>query len=105
LRGKGYDVLAASDASEALELSANGIDVLVSDMVLPGVSGHELAREIRGRAARTQVIFISAHPADVLQQEGKLDPGARYLQKPFALEELDALIARVLGDESLARCG
>jgi PAS domain S-box-containing protein len=105
LSGKGYDVLAASDASEAIELSANGIDVLVTDMVLPGASGHELAREIRGRAARTQAIFISAHPADLLHQEGKLEPGAHYLQKPFALEELDALIARVLGDESLARCG
>jgi PAS domain S-box-containing protein len=100
LKGKGYAVLAASSPSEALDTasSQDSIDVLVTDMVLPEITGSELASRLRARAPSMKVIYMSAHPAEVLNAQGHLEAGAPCLEKPFEMEELESLLADVLAD-------
>jgi PAS domain S-box-containing protein len=98
LKGRGYTVLAAASPSEALAIARKepSIDVLVTDMVLPEITGSELALRLRTQAPRMQVIYMSAHPQEVLTSGGNLEAGAPYLEKPFEMEELEQLLDRVL---------
>jgi CheY-like chemotaxis protein len=105
LKGKGYTVLAAASPSEALGAARtqDTIDVLVTDMILPEITGSELASKLCASAPSMKVIYMSAHPADVLSARGHLQPGAPCLEKPFEMEALAELLARVLAGQDDAR--
>jgi two-component system cell cycle sensor histidine kinase/response regulator CckA len=89
LRGGGYTVLEAADA-EAAEMICGShpgvIDLLVSDVVLPGVSGPRLADALKARVPGLKTLFISGYPADVSSQTGL--PVGAFLPKPFSREAL-----------------
>ena len=96
LERKGYRVLAADNGSRAETFAAEAsIDVLLTDIVLPDASGNELADKIRARTPRIHVVFMSAHPAETLIQSGRLAAGALYLEKPFEMEALEDVLARI----------
>ena len=60
LRGEGYDVLLAADGDEAIELAdGNRVDVLLTDLTMPGIGGHELADRLRAGAPELKVMFMS----------------------------------------------
>src|SRR5689334_16557890 len=98
---RGYAVLVAEGPAQALERAGrNAFDVLVTDMILPGAAGNELARRSRALAPACKVVYMSAHPAEVLIEQGRLEPGAAFLEKPFEMTTLDGLLGEVLGASS-----
>jgi two-component system, cell cycle sensor histidine kinase and response regulator CckA len=87
----GYRVLEASDGPSALhiaEVHAGKIDLLLTDVVMPGMNGGELARRLRGLRSGLRVVFMSGYSAEAVATHGVLSPGAAFLQKPFSVEEL-----------------
>lgn len=89
LRDSGYTVLEAADSQSALHLAREhpgAIDLLVTDVVMPGMRGPELHRNILASQPRIQVLFISGYAEDL--PETQLPPGARFLQKPFSFSAL-----------------
>ncbi len=90
LRLRGYTVLEASNADDALTIAArtNGnLDLVVTDVVMPGMSGSELARRLAKSHPATQVLFVSGYTEATAGQHG-LGVGAAFLQKPFSLSAL-----------------
>jgi two-component system cell cycle sensor histidine kinase/response regulator CckA len=92
LRKAGYRVLVASSGSEALgaaEVYAEPIEILLTDLSMPGMSGRELAARIRAARAETRVVLMSGHAGDELARR---TPGQEddliFLQKPFTLQTL-----------------
>jgi CheY-like chemotaxis protein len=74
----------------------------VSDIVMPGLSGVELAEQIRLRHPGLAVLFISAYTSDALKEQGIVSLGAYLLQKPFTGPELLAQAARTLAQRSVS---
>ena len=94
----GYHVLVAASSREALALgSAAGvqIDLLVTDVVMPGLSGPQLAGELLRRRPELQVLYMSGYVGDALTEQG-LDEGANLIHKPFKPEQLLRLIRDML---------
>jgi len=93
----GYRVLAVSTGEEALELYAPspGIDLLFTDVALPGLSGPALATRLRKTSPRLKVLFMSGHAARV-RALGKSWIGADFLQKPFTPEDMLRHVRTVL---------
>ncbi len=96
--GAGFDAIAASDAPEALEvLARNRIDLLLTDVVMPGSSGVALAEQAPALYPQLAVVFMSGYAHDVISERG-LDPATMlYLQKPFTRLELIRKVERALG--------
>jgi len=99
LGSRGYRVLVASNGREALELiesHAGAIDLLLTDVVMPEMSGRELVELILVRHPRMRVLFISGYTADVITDSVMLEPGVNFLQKPFGPELLGKTVRRLL---------
>jgi len=87
----GHRVFGAACAAQALELLARArpaIDLVVTDVVMPEVSGVELAQRIRKRWPATRVLFMSGYDSDVLMSEGLERPNVIFIAKPFTQDEL-----------------
>ncbi|MEO7272100.1 MAG: ATP-binding protein, partial [Vicinamibacterales bacterium] len=87
LSRSGYSVVVASDAQEALSILAHPvapISLLLTDVVMPNMSGRELAEVCRVAHAEMRVLYMSGYPNDVVDQHGLLEPGLTFIQKPFA---------------------
>jgi len=100
LRECGYTVLEAADPQEALLLSerhADTIHLLLTDVVMPGSTGRELAKGIKAARPSIEVIFMSGYSGPSVSDRGLLDPAAAYLQKPFSPDGLAAKVREVLG--------
>ena len=94
----GYTVLAAGDSSEALNVAeqhSGPIHLLLTDVVLPGVSGLELAGRVKGLRPDTKVIYMSGYTDDKLPLRSELATEA-FIQKPFQLAELTQRIRKIL---------
>lgn len=92
----GYRVFEASGAGEALEvlsMARGQVELVLIDVVMPEVSGVDLARMLREVAPAARIVFMSAFPAEVLVREGLRDPRVQFLAKPFTREELLATVA------------
>ncbi len=99
LEAAGCRVLAGESAEAALEaLAASGAepDLLVSDIVMPGLSGVELAERLRRERPELGVLFVSAYTSDALKQRGIASLAAYLLQKPFTAPELLEQVGRTL---------
>jgi len=91
LRNAGYLVLEAPDGAEALRLFAHypkPIHLLVADVIMPGMSGLELSRQLREARPSLQVLFVSGYTADIIARKGLLEDGSAFLPKPFTPEQL-----------------
>jgi len=90
LEQSGYRVLVAENAASALEAAAlhGGIDVLVTDVILPGQSGKELASRLSQTCPNLKVLYVSGYTDDALAPHGILGPNVNFLQKPFARTDL-----------------
>jgi CheY-like chemotaxis protein len=99
LEMQGYVVLAAADGADALrivERHGGTIDLLLSDVVMPGLSGRELADQLSVRRPGIRVLFMSGYPGDAVVQHGTLPPGSAFLQKPFSPDGLARKVRDVL---------
>jgi DNA-binding NtrC family response regulator len=86
LEGRGYKVLAARDAAQALALAEGHpgpIHILVTDVVMPGQSGNQLAQQLSSLRPELRVLYISGYPEDSISHHGVLNPEQCFLQKPF----------------------
>ncbi|MGC2210619.1 MAG: response regulator [Candidatus Korobacteraceae bacterium] len=95
----GYEVLACSTPAEAIEVSrrhAGPVDLLLTDVVMPGMNGCEMAERIHEFLPQLQVVFMSGYTEHALTHDGRVDPKVEYLQKPFTLKALTQKLAKVL---------
>jgi two-component system cell cycle sensor histidine kinase/response regulator CckA len=103
LESAGYRVHAASRSEEAVAVSggqAGGIDLLLSDVVMPGPSGPELAAELLARRPGLRVLYTSGCTYDAIARHGLPEPGVRLLQKPFSASDLLRAVRAALDDSA-----
>jgi PAS domain S-box-containing protein len=99
LAALGYTVVAAETPAEALRLAAAHaapIHLLVTDVVMPGMSGRDLAERLAEQRPDTKCIFMSGYTADVIVHRGVLDEGMHFLSKPFPRDALALKVREVL---------
>jgi PAS domain S-box-containing protein len=99
LEDLGYNVLQAPGSLEALALAeryTGPIHLLITDVVMPGLNGRELADRLRILSPKTKAIFMSGYLSDVIARSGVLDREVAFIQKPVSLETLESRIRQVL---------
>jgi len=99
LAAAGYQVLVAADGDEALRVSAQfagDIHLLVTDVVMPRMSGGALAEQLTKNRPTTRVLFMSGYTDDAIGHHGVLEAGARFLGKPFTAADLTHKVREVL---------
>ena len=100
LGGAGYTMLAAARPDEALRVAAQHpgeIHLVLTDVVMPGMSGQDLAKALLALRPSLKLMFMSGYPADVMSQEGFLPEGVPFIQKPFLVADLRTRVREVLG--------
>lgn len=88
LEQNGYDVLVADNGTDALKLCGENlgkIQLMVTDVVMPGMSGRELATRVAALDPTIKVLYMSGYTDDAISTQGVLDPGTQFLQKPFPI--------------------
>jgi two-component system cell cycle sensor histidine kinase/response regulator CckA len=101
LQRQGYTILEAASAAEALALverSAGTVDLILTDVVMPGGSGREMAERVRALRPSARTLFMSGYADDELARHGVLEPGVNLLEKPFSPDALVARVRQVLRD-------
>jgi two-component system cell cycle sensor histidine kinase/response regulator CckA len=99
LQAGGYKLLEAEDGEAALRIASshNGpIDILITDVVMPGISGQELSRQLCISDPGLKVLYLSGYTEDSIIREGALEAGTAFLQKPFSLQTLSRKVREVL---------
>ena len=99
LQMQGYTVLEARNGAEALQLASqytNSIHLLLTDVVMPGQSGKDLAEKLSESWPNLQVLYMSGYTDDAIAHHGVLDSGVAFLQKPFTSITLARKIRQVL---------
>ena len=99
LESLGYEVTLAADGREALEaVEVNGLrpDLLITDVIMPGMSGAVLLERLRRTQPGLKVLFMSGYTDNVIVHQGVLDPGIPFIQKPFSARDLSAAVHRVI---------
>jgi PAS domain S-box-containing protein len=107
LESYGYKVLEAGSAEEAIRIADKlhqPIHLLLTDVIMPGMSGRQLAEKILSQNANTKIVYMTGYTDDMIVQHKVLEPGVQLLQKPFTKAEL-ALKVRSTLDEKAAGQG
>ena len=103
LEMNGYTVLEAACGEEALRIAKSHpgpIHLLLSDVVMPGMSGGELAHRLSSLRKDTKVLFMSGYPDDAIVRHGVLSSEAQFLQKPFTLDALARKVREVIDSDT-----
>lgn len=101
LSAKGYRVMEASNGDEAWEMVQNKgdeIDLIITDVVMPGMKGPEMIELVQARIPDMKVIFMSGYAEDVIPEGIENDPTIHFLPKPFKLKDLAYKVKEVLGE-------
>jgi DNA-binding response OmpR family regulator len=99
LESEGYTVLEAPDGAAAIQLASahpGPIHLLLTDVIMPGMNGRELAKYISPRRPETKVLYMSGYAENAIAHNGTLDAGITLLQKPFTLPVLKATVRKML---------
>jgi CheY-like chemotaxis protein len=103
LKQQGYSTVEAASGSEALLLlqgqDAPAIDLLLTDVILPGINGRELADRVRSEMPAIKVLFMSGYAGDALGRRGVLEDGLAFLPKPFTPAALLQKVRNVLASD------
>jgi PAS domain S-box-containing protein len=105
LERNGYTVLEAPDGAAALalldgETGGRHIDLLLTDVIMPGMSGRALADQLKARRPHLRVLFMSGYTDDAVVRHGMLEPGLAYLEKPFRPPTLLRKVRAVLQEQT-----
>jgi two-component system, cell cycle sensor histidine kinase and response regulator CckA len=101
LEAIGYTVLAAETPQAAVSLSENPeerIDLLLTDVVMPGLSGKELSDRVKAVRPDAKVLFMSGYTSNVIVHHGILEAGVHFIQKPFSMRDLARKVRQVMGE-------
>jgi CheY-like chemotaxis protein len=101
LESKGYKVLEADHGEAALQIASeysDTIDILITDVVMPGMGGRELSARLSATCPETKVLYLSGYTEDAIAHDGGLESGTAFLQKPFTLQMLARKVREVLGE-------
>jgi CheY-like chemotaxis protein len=101
LSSAGFRVLESESGEHAERLAKihqGSIDLLLTDVVMPGNSGREIAEHICGNGSRPRVLYMSGYPNDIIAHHGVLDPEISFLPKPFSPAQLVEKVREVLQD-------
>jgi PAS domain S-box-containing protein len=99
LEKQGYKVIEAADGAVAMQIAVaheGVIHLLLTDVIMPGMNGRELAQRISEIRPQTKVLYMSGYTENVIGHNGTLDAGVRLLQKPFTLRDLKSKVREVL---------
>ncbi|MCM2266815.1 MAG: PAS domain S-box protein [Elusimicrobiales bacterium] len=99
LRAGGYIVLSAADGPSAIaaaERHGKPLDLLITDVVMPGMSGRELGRELERRRLALRTLYMSGYADEAIVKHGVLEPGIAFIYKPFTVEAFSAKLREVL---------
>ncbi len=98
LRLLGYKVVEAASGAAALAvLEERPVDLLVTDVVMPGISGRQLADRVTESRPGTRILFMSGYTSDVIARHGMLESNVELIEKPFTARELAQRVRRLLG--------
>ena len=107
LEKQGYTILEAEDGAAALQISAGhqgAIDLLLTDVVMPGMNGRELSTQITAQRPEIRVLYMSGYTENAIGHNGLLEVGINLLQKPFSLPALKERVRELLdSNRSLRR--
>jgi two-component system cell cycle sensor histidine kinase/response regulator CckA len=106
LSERGYKVIVALTPEDAERLAGNngaGIHLLLTDVVMPGMSGHELAKRLTARHGNLRVLYMSGYTYNVIAEDGTLGEGVAFLQKPFTPQVLAQKVRETLDRAVLAK--
>jgi CheY-like chemotaxis protein len=97
LQALNYKVSAAPDAASALsQVKENTFDLLLTDVILPGMNGRQLADELKTSHGSVKVLFMTGYSRNAIVHQGRLDPGVQLLQKPVTSADLARKVREVL---------
>jgi CheY-like chemotaxis protein len=97
LSALGYEVLAAANAEQAAQLLHNkSVNLLLTDVIMPGKNGRALAEEARKGNPLLKVLYMTGYSRNAIVHQGRLDPGVELIQKPLTREQLAAAVRKVL---------
>ena len=103
LRKKGYKVIEAEDGEEALEILEDAetpFDLMISDVVMPGLGGPELLKQGRDMLGQARIVFISGYAAEEFSDLLSEEPDVTFLPKPFTLAQLAEKVKMEIGEVS-----
>jgi len=106
LSSRGYKVLEAENGEAGLRVAAETkepIHILVTDVMMPGIGGRELAKRLIAMRPGICVLYLPVYTEDTVVTPGALGPGAAFLQKPFTLQNLAKKVREVLRSKVQAR--
>jgi len=99
LEGAGYTVLVADGGDRALQIAdgyPTAIQLIVTDVIMPGLSGRQAAERIKSARSEVEILFISGYTSEAIAKHGVLEAGTHFLNKPFTAEELLRKVRDVL---------
>ena len=97
----GYEVITADSPEEALGLAeehGSRMHLLITDVVLPGMNGRDLASKMQILHQGIKVLFMSGYTSNVIAHRGVLEEGTNFIQKPFSLKDLGVKVRRALDE-------
>jgi CheY-like chemotaxis protein len=100
LQPLGYELIAASCAEEVLEMldrSDQKIDLMLTDMIMPGMNGRDLAEVIKKKRPETEIVFMSGYTDEMITNHGILETGETFIQKPLSPLKLADKLRELLG--------
>jgi two-component system, cell cycle sensor histidine kinase and response regulator CckA len=103
LESRGYKVLEAENGEEGLataEAHESKIDLVITDVIMPGLGGREMAQRLAKTHPDTKVLYLSGYTEDAIVSDGTMEGGTAFLQKPFTLQNLSKKVREVLGSST-----
>ncbi|MDZ7699884.1 MAG: response regulator [Deltaproteobacteria bacterium] len=102
LTALGYRVLTAGTPEEAMrqsEAHPGDIHLLLTDVVMPGMNGRDLADRLCQTRPEMKCLYMSGYTADIIARQGVLEKGVQFIQKPFTLDQLARKVKEAMGNE------
>ena len=99
LEKQGYEILTARTPGEAIILAQTcpgTIHLLITDVVMPEMNGHDLAVQLVSFHPQIRKLFMSGYTSDIIALHGVLDEGVHFIQKPFSLKDLAAKVRKAM---------
>lgn len=102
LKNFGYTIIEAINGRKAIEIlkrNKQGVDLLITDIIMPEMNGQELAKRLENIIPLNRVLFVSGYTFDHLKQDGALEEGINFLQKPYSIHDILSKIRDILNSK------